>query len=127
MVEAAEQYKARLGVYVEGSSRNAKPDVAYVSAIHRVSLKPAPNKWSVTEILAHMAEDELRSTWRYRQILEHDAPELLGFDQEMWARLGDNASWNPQEALKCSASCVKPTCGTRQADRASVVSPHGTP
>jgi hypothetical protein len=47
-----------------------------------------------------MAADELRSTWRYRQILEHDAPELLGFDQEMWARLGDYASWNPQEALE---------------------------
>jgi hypothetical protein len=54
----------------------------------QLSLKPALGKWSVTEILTHMAEDELSSTWRYRQILEHDGPELLGFDQEMWAVSG---------------------------------------
>ena len=66
----------------------------------KLGLQPAPGKWSVTEILAHMAEDELSSTWRYRQMLEHDGPELLGFDQEMWARLGAYASWKPQEALE---------------------------
>jgi len=66
----------------------------------KLSLKPAPGKWSVTEIRAHMAEDELSSTWRYRQMLEHDGPELLGFDQQMWATLGDYASWNAHEALE---------------------------
>jgi chromatin segregation and condensation protein Rec8/ScpA/Scc1 (kleisin family) len=108
MVEAAEQYKARLGAYVEGKdpvamqSQTSHTLARLVDGVGetQLSLKPAPNKWSVTEILAHMAADELRSTWRYRQILEHDAPELLGFDQEMWARLGDYASWNPQEALE---------------------------
>jgi chromatin segregation and condensation protein Rec8/ScpA/Scc1 (kleisin family) len=108
MVEAAEQYKARLGAYVEGKdpvamqSQTSHTLARLVDGVGETQLsrKPAPNKWSVTEILAHMAADELRSTWRYRQILEHDAPELLGFDQEMWARLGDYASWNPQEALE---------------------------
>jgi hypothetical protein len=108
MVEAAEQYKAHLAAYVEGKDPVAMQSQAprmlarLIDGVAetKLSLKPAPSKWSVTEILAHMAEDELSSTWRYRQMLEHDSPELLGFDQEMWARLGDYASWKAQEALE---------------------------
>ena len=95
MVEAAEQYKARLAAYVEGKDPIAMQSQAPGTlarlingvAEARLSRKPAPRKWSVTEILAHMAEDELSSTWRYRQMIEHDGSELLGFDQEMWAHL----------------------------------------
>jgi uncharacterized damage-inducible protein DinB len=108
MGETAEQYKSRLAAYAEGKDaiemqRQAPRTLAQLIegvAKATLSLRPAPGRWSVTEILAHMAEDELSSTWRYRQILEHDDPELLGFDQEMWARLGDYASWKPQEALE---------------------------
>jgi uncharacterized damage-inducible protein DinB len=66
----------------------------------QLHLRPTPNKWSVTEILAHLAEDELISTWRYRQMLEYDGPELSGFDQDLWAHLGDYAAWEAQEALE---------------------------
>ena len=33
-------------------------------------------------------------------MLEYDGPDLPGFDQDMWARLGDYASWNSREALE---------------------------
>jgi uncharacterized damage-inducible protein DinB len=62
--------------------------------------QPAPGKWSVNAILAHMAEDELSSSWRYRQMIEHDGAALLGFDQDEWARLGAYESWPAQEALE---------------------------
>lgn len=108
MIEAAEQYKARLAAYVEGKDPIAMQSQAPRTlarlidgvAEAKLRLKPAPGKWSVTEIMAHLAEDELSSSWRYRQMLEHDSPELLGFDQEMWARLGDYSSWKAQEALE---------------------------
>jgi DinB superfamily len=108
MVEAAEQYKARLAAYTEGKDPIAMQREAPRTLAHLIEgasestlrFGPSPGKWSVTEILAHMAEDELSSTWRYRQMLEHDAPELPGFDQEMWARLGDYPSWNAHEALE---------------------------
>ena len=64
--------------------------------LHR---RPAPGKWSIVEIIAHLAEDELSSSWRYRQMIEHDGVALLGFDQELWARLGDYASWTARDAL----------------------------
>ncbi len=61
--------------------------------------RPQPDKWSVGEIIAHLAEDELVTSWRYRQMLENDGVALAGFDQDLWARVGQYRSWNPQEAL----------------------------
>jgi DinB family protein len=63
-------------------------------------LRPSPKKWSVTEIIAHLAEDELVSSWRYRQMIENSGCTLAGFDQDKWARLGDYLSWNPWTALQ---------------------------
>lgn len=65
-----------------------------------LSRSPAPGKWSVRAILAHMAEDELVSSWRYRQMIEHPGISLQGFDQDLWARLGDYDSWSTREALE---------------------------
>ncbi len=65
----------------------------------RLTERPSPNKWSVGEILAHLAEDEIATAWRYRQMVEHSGIELAGFDQDMWARLGDYGSRVPEESL----------------------------
>jgi uncharacterized damage-inducible protein DinB len=64
--------------------------------LHR---RPAPGKWSIVEIIAHLAETELSSSWRYRQMIERDGVPLLTFDQEVWARIGDYASWTAHDAL----------------------------
>src|SRR5882757_9466711 len=108
MTETAEEYKSRFAAYTEGKN----PIAMQWEALHtlaqlidgvaetKLQLRPAPGKWSVTEILAHLAEDELTSTWRYRQMLEYDSPELAGFDQDLWARLADYESWKSREALE---------------------------
>jgi hypothetical protein len=62
--------------------------------------RPRPDKWSVGEILAHLAEDEIATAWRYRQMVEHSGIDLAGFDQDMWARLGDYKSRPPQDSLE---------------------------
>ena len=66
----------------------------------RLIRPPAPGKWSVGEILAHLAEDELTTTWRYRQMIESPGVALTGFNQELWATLGDYRSWTPQDGLE---------------------------
>jgi DinB superfamily len=107
MIETPEQYKVRLAAYVEGKDvivmQRQTPRILaqLIEGIPEtnIRLRPAPGKWSVIEILAHIAEDELTSTWRYRQMLEQDGPELVGFNQDMWAILGDYASWDTGEAL----------------------------
>jgi len=72
--------------------------------IHRVpdadlKRRSAPGKWSVVEIVAHLAEDELVTSWRYRQMLEHPGCSLAGFDQDKWAARGRYEEWSSQEAL----------------------------
>src|SRR5436853_1711029 len=61
---------------------------------------PAPGKWSVVAVLAHLAEDELSSSWRYRQMLERPGVALASFDQEEWARRGGYDEWDPLEAIQ---------------------------
>ena len=61
---------------------------------------PSPGKWSVVAILAHLAEDELSSSWRYRQMLEKPGEVLGSFDQEEWARRGAYGAWDPHEAIE---------------------------
>lgn len=65
----------------------------------KLGTRPSADKWSICEILAHLAEDEVATAWRYRQIVEHPGCELAGFDQDLWARLGNYASRKPSDSL----------------------------
>ena len=65
----------------------------------RLKTRPSANKWSVGEIVAHLAEDEMATAWRYRQMVEHSGVELAGFDQDLWARLGDYGVRDPEKSL----------------------------
>ena len=66
----------------------------------QLTTRPRPDKGSVGEILAHLAEDEIATAWRYRQMVEHSGIDLAGFDQDMWARLGDYKSRAPKDSLE---------------------------
>lgn len=61
--------------------------------------RPSKNKWSIGEILAHLAEDEIATAWRYRQMLENPGVQLAGFDQDLWAQMGAYGAREPQESL----------------------------
>ena len=61
--------------------------------------RPNPGKWSVTEIIAHLADDELVTAWRYRQMIERSGCDLAAFDQDLWAKLGAYVTSRADEAL----------------------------
>ena len=65
----------------------------------QLATRPSPDKWSVGEILAHLAEDEIATAWRYRQMVEHSGIDLAGFDQDLWAHLGNYRDRTPSESL----------------------------
>lgn len=44
-----------------------------------------PGKWSIGQVLHHLADSELVWAWRTRLILAHDRPPLTGYDQDLWA------------------------------------------
>jgi len=48
--------------------------------------RPAPGKWSAAEILAHLADCEIVTGWRMRQILGAPGTPIQPFDQDDWAR-----------------------------------------
>jgi hypothetical protein len=45
-----------------------------------------PGKWSVRQVVQHLADSELVGGFRFRMVLAHDAPELPGYDQDLWAQ-----------------------------------------
>jgi uncharacterized damage-inducible protein DinB len=100
-------YQSRLYAYTEGKDPIAMQremprllaDLIAGASGETLSARPAPGKWSVNEILAHLAEDELTSSWRYRQMIENPGVALAGFDQDVWARLGDYKAWTADDAL----------------------------
>src|SRR5438128_1075931 len=47
---------------------------------------PAPTKWSAREIVHHLADSEMTSAIRLRLLLATDRPQILGYDQEEFAR-----------------------------------------
>jgi len=65
----------------------------------RLTRRPLPGKWSVGEILAHLSEIELLWGYRVRTMLERENPEIVGMDQEVWARVGRYAKRDPRASL----------------------------
>ncbi len=51
----------------------------------QLSKRPAPNKWSIQEIISHLAEAEMVMCCRARWIAFEEHPTLVPFDQEKWA------------------------------------------
>jgi hypothetical protein len=51
--------------------------------------KPAPEKWSIKEVIAHLADGEFILGARMRFVAAHDRPPLPGYDQDLFVeRLG---------------------------------------
>src|SRR5271155_5379564 len=51
--------------------------------------RPAPEKWSIAEIVAHLADAELAMGWRLRNMLANPGVAFTWWDQAVWAeRLG---------------------------------------
>lgn len=46
--------------------------------------RPAPREWSVLECIGHVTDAETVMSARYRWVLAHDEPELIGYDQDLW-------------------------------------------
>ena len=65
-----------------------------------VRIPEAPGKWSVNEVLQHLADSELVFGWRIRLVLAHDRPTITGYDQDRWAERLRYANGDPHEALE---------------------------
>ncbi|HEY7615758.1 MAG TPA: DinB family protein [Terriglobales bacterium] len=94
MQETPQQYIDRMLGNVEGKDplqvqRSTPGKLAkLVKGLDRRQLtrQPAPGKWSIAEILAHLADTELVGGWRMRLILGQNGTPIQAFDQDVWAQ-----------------------------------------
>ncbi len=78
---------AKLEQMVKGKSRRV------------LSRHPAPGKWSVIEILAHLADAELAMSWRFRNMFATPGIALPWWDEYLWSQKLDYAKSDPTRSL----------------------------
>ena len=66
-----------------------------------IDRKPLPGKWSIREILCHLADCEIAWGWRMRQVYASPGTVLQPFDQDEWAK--------PYESARYTASVARST------------------
>lgn len=64
-----------------------------------IDFTPAPGRWTIRQILAHLADAEVVGTDRFRRTIAEDNPTLIGYDQEAWNKHLDHARRNPADDL----------------------------
>jgi len=92
MAETAEQYRNRMYSYLKGKDPLKLQAIAPARLAKllrgvskaRARRRPAPGKWSIQEIVAHIADTELVGGYRIRAILGAPGTGIMGFDQDMW-------------------------------------------
>lgn len=61
--------------------------------------KPAPEKWSIHEIIVHLADSETNAYLRARRFLAEPGQPVMAYDQDVWARKLNYHAQNPDDAL----------------------------
>jgi hypothetical protein len=108
MPETFEQYKQRIMGHVAGKdpikiqSTTAKQIEKLIKGVPKGRLvkRPAPAKWSVAEILAHIADTEIVAGYRMRSVLGSPGTPIPAFDQDKWAEAENYAKQDPRLSLE---------------------------
>lgn len=92
MQETVEQYVTRLQALAGDdpfSILHATPGrlAALLARVEPALLarRTDPNKWSIAEVVAHLADAELVAAYRVRTILATNAAPIAAYDQNVWA------------------------------------------
>ena len=80
--------EAELKKHLDAAEKSPREIAAAVSGLPEKVLrfKPAPNKWSILEILAHLVDIETLYAYRMRQMIADKDPVIAPIDQDEWAR-----------------------------------------
>ena len=108
MQETAQQYIDRITGYLHGKNpisvqrATAKKLAALIRGLDKKKLarRLAPGKWSIAEILAHLADAEIVGSWRMRLILGASGTSIQAFDQDAWAQTFDYAHRDARQSLE---------------------------
>jgi uncharacterized damage-inducible protein DinB len=108
MQETPQQYTQRMLGYSQGQNPVRLQRATHrklATLIKRLSKKqlarrPAPDKWSIAEIIAHLADAELVIGYRMRLILASNGTAIQAFDQDAWAQTFKYSCRDPKTSLE---------------------------
>jgi DinB superfamily len=108
MSETPQQYTQRILGYVEGrqplavQAATAKELYRLINGVSLATLRvrPAPDKWSVSEILAHLADGEIVGAFRIRLILGCPGASIVAYDQDRWVVSGHYDKRDPWKSVE---------------------------
>jgi DinB superfamily len=80
----SEERKKLIELYRNGSA--VVSDVMVKVTPEELDFKPDPTRWSVREIIHHLADSEMTAAVRLRMLIAQDRPTLQGYDQDEFAR-----------------------------------------
>lgn len=108
MAETAQQYKKRILSNAEGQdpikiqSTTNKKLARLIKGVSTAKLRKrlAPDKWSISEILAHFADVEIVIGWRMRSILGDPGTAVQAYDQNAWVISGHYEKRDPRKSLE---------------------------
>ena len=69
-------------------------------ATAKLRKRPAPDKWSVNEILAHLADTEIVVSFRMRMILGAPGTPIAAVDQDSWVTSGHYEKRDPRKSVE---------------------------
>ena len=108
MNETPQQYTQRITAHVEGKQplavqgATAKKLERLIKGVptSRLRKRPAPDKWSVSEILAHLADAEIVIGFRMRFILGAPGTPVAAYDQDSWLISGHYEKRDPRKSVE---------------------------
>ena len=108
MSETAQQYTQRILANAQGQDpiklqpATPKKLTRLIKGVSTAKLRKrsAPDKWSVAEILAHLADVEIVSGWRMRSILGSPGTPVQAYDQNAWVTTGHYDKRGPRKSVE---------------------------
>ena len=107
MNETPGQYTQRIVGYVQDGeplvvqAETAKKLERLIKGVSLAKLRrrPAPGKWSVSEIVAHLADAEIVGGYRLRLILGSPGAPIVAYNQDEWVTSGHYHKRDPRKSV----------------------------
>jgi hypothetical protein len=108
MSETVQQYIQRILGNIDGQqplkvqATTAKKIERAMQGVPAAQLRkrPAPDKWSIGEVIAHLADNEIIGGTRIRMILGAPGTAVPAYDQDAWARSGHYEKRDARKSLE---------------------------
>ncbi len=90
--------QAKIEVYGQGHALLLAAVARYPRAMWQA--RPAPDLWTIHEIIVHVTDSEANSFVRLRRLIAEPGSTVLGYAEEVWAKALDYHSLSPDDALE---------------------------